>query len=259
MGEKSVNLRRVLILVAVVIVLGAALSVAAAGAESDVNTDGPVADGVVVDLDGEGDAVVTVAVPFDLNVESERSDFEAFVESEAEQQAQLDQYESRLANVAAEMESRTGREMAVRETSIATQTRNDRALGLVVLTATWEGLAANDGSQLVLGPPFDSGFNADRTVVVRPPEQYQVVSAAPDPTTKGEQLRWNGDQSLDGFEVVVESQADTTGGTDDEDDGSPETGDGQSSTDGGDSSGPGFEILAALLGIAAVCVVALRR
>jgi len=252
-GDNSVSLLRILVYVAVVIALGAVLSVAVAGAATEANTDGLVTDGVVVDLDGEGNAVVTVTVSFDLSVEEEKSDFEAFAGSETEQQAQLNQYESRLSNVATEVESQTGREMDVTNASISTQTSDDEERSLVVLQATWEGLAANNGGQLVLGAPFDDGFNADRMVAVRPPEQHRVVSTAPEPAREGEQLLWSDNQSLDEFEVVVEPLDETTDETTDGT--SP---DGQTET-GGDGSGPGFGIVAALLGITALWLLGRKR
>jgi PGF-CTERM protein len=261
----SVSVFHVAGYVVLLVTLGAVLSVAAAGAATEASTDGPVADGIVVDLDGEGNAVVTVTVSFDLTVEGEQSDFEAFAGNEAEQQAQLDQYESRLSNVAAEVESQTGREMTVTNASISTQTRDDGDRGLVVLQAAWKGLAANDGGRLVLGAPFDGGFNADRAVAVRPPEQHRVVSTAPEPTDQGEQLLWSDDQSLDEFEVVVEP---LDGTADDSDDGgestNPDGSDGttddeQTEAAGGDGSGPGFGIVVALLGIAGLRLLARRR
>ena len=269
-GDNSVSLLRILVSVTAVIALGAVLSVAVAGTATEASTDGPVTDGVVVDLDGEGNAVVTVAVSFDLTVEEEKSDFEAFAGSETEQQAQLEQYESRLSNVATEVESRTGREMDVTNASISTQTSDDEERGLVVLQATWEGLAANNDGQLVLGAPFDGGFNADRMVAVRPPEQHRVVSTAPEPAREGEQLLWSDNQSLDEFEVVVEPLDETTDGTDDggadspnggdgtSPDGSDDSPDGQTET-GGDGSGPGFGIVAALLGITGLWLLGRKR
>jgi len=259
----SVSALRAVRYLAVLLALGVVLSVAVVGAAAGANTDGPVTEGVVVDLNEEGNAVVTVTVSFDLTVEDERSDFEAFVESETKQQAQLDQYESRLSNVAAELESQTGREMAVRNASISTQTGSDGERGLVLLQATWEGLAADNGDQLVLGEPFDSGFTADQTVAVRPPKQHRVVSTAPDPTREGEQLRWSDDQSLNGFEVVIEPLDGTADG--DSSDGTTPGGgdsasvDGQTATDGDDGSGPGFGIAVALLGVAGLGLLARRR
>jgi hypothetical protein len=285
-GHDSVRVRQIVAYAAVLIALGAVLSVGVAGAQADAGTQEPAADAVVVELDETGDAVVTVKISFDRTVDDERSDFEAFVESEEKQQAQLDQYESRLSDIAAEVAAQTGREMSVTNPSIETRMRNDGDLGLVVLTATWEGLAASDGSQLVLGPPFDSGFNTDQTVVVRPPAQHQVVSSTPTPVDGGEQLVWNDDQSLEEFEVVVEplssdagdgtddtsgddTSGDGTSGDDtsgDDTSGDDTSGDGTSGDDtsgdgtsgddtsGDDASGPGFGVLVVLLGFAGLRV-----
>lgn len=242
---------QIAVYVAVLMSVGAVLSVAVAGAGAQTESNEAVADAVVVNLDSDGDGGFTVGIPFDLTVADEESDFQAFVESEAEQQAQLERFESRLASVAAEMEAETGREMTVTDTSITTETREDDTLGLVVLTATWEGLAAGNESHLVLGPPFDSGFDTDRSVVIRPPDRYQVVSTTPTPSTDADQLVWNEGQSLDGFQVVVEPDRSSNEGGDD--------GTGDDTTGGNDGSGPGFGIVVALLGLAALGLGAHKR
>jgi MYXO-CTERM domain-containing protein len=287
--DGDVSILRLVGYVAVLITLGAVLSVTAAGAPAQADTDEPLTDAIVVDLDAEGDAVVTVTIPFDLTVTDQATEFEAFAENESKQAAQLDQYESRLSNIAAEMESQTGREMSVTNPSLATETRDGGDLGVVELTATWEGLAATDGDRLVLGPPFDSGFDADRTVAVRPPDQHRVVSTTPTPDSEGERLSWNGGDSLDGFEVVVAPQgeentddtsgddgsddsADDTSGDDGNTDGSDDSADDTSGDDGSDGSddsaddtsgddgsGPGFGILVVLLGAAGLGAWARRR
>lgn len=264
---------QIAVYVAVLTSAGVVLSVAVAGAGAQAGADQPVADAVVVDLDSEGDGALTVGVPFDLTIEAEENDFQAFVESETEQQAQLDRFESRLASVAAEMEAETGREMTVTDTSMTTETRENGTLGLVVLTATWEGLAASNESHLVLGPPFDSGFNTDRTVVIQPPAQHQVVSTTPTPSTDADQLVWNEGQSLDGFELVVEPESDSSneGGNDDTSDDGQTSGDGTTGGDdtagdsasgdagGDDASGPGFGIVVALLGLTGLCLWARKQ
>ena len=275
-GSESVSVFRVVAYVAALVALGAVLSVAAAGQGADAATAESVPNDVVVELDAEGDATVTITVPFDLSVEEEATDFAAFAENESKQQAQAEEYETRLSNVAAQMEAETGREMSVGNPSISTRTQDDGQLGLVVLTATWSGLAVTDGDRLVLGPPFDSGFSADRSVAVDPPEQSRVVSTTPAPDSEGEQLRWDGDRSLNGFELVVEQQGDESTGNEDngagdtgneddgagdtgnEDDGTGNTGDGQTAT-GDDGSGPGFGVAVVLLALAALGVAAHRR
>ena len=258
--NKSVSVLQIAVYVAVLMSVGAVLSVAVTGAGAQTESDETVADAVVVNLDSDGDGGFTVGIPFDLTVADEENDFQAFVQSETEQQAQLDRFGSRLESVAAEMETETGREMTVTDTSIRTETREDGTLGLVVLTATWEGLAASNESHLVLGPPFDSGFDTDRSVVIRPPAQHQVVSTTPTPSSDADRLVWNEGQSLNGFEVVVEPERDSSdeGGDDGAGD---DTGDDDTSGDdsGDDASGPGFGIVVALVGLAALGLGARKR
>lgn len=247
-GRSRSTTTRVVILAALA-VLGVGLGVAGSTVAA-ADDDDPVTDAVIVDIDGDGDAVVSVTVPFDLTDEDEATDFEAFADSEAEQQAHRDQYETRLSSVAAEMEHQTGQETEITDTSIGVQTLDDGTVGLVVLTATWEGLAEESADRLVLGPPFDSGFETDRTVVVDPPEQHRVVSASPTPTEEGETLRWNDETALGGFELVVESDADAGDDTGDETAGDGATNDNrEQETPGDDATGPGFGLVVAALGL----------
>lgn len=255
-SRRSVSALRVTVYVLMLVTLGATLAVTAAGAESTgagQTTADSATNAVVVDLDGEGDAVVETTVPFDLTDSDEQTRFEAFVGSEQRQQRQLTEYESQLSDVATDVEAQTGREMRVRGADITTRTDEARDLGVIVLRATWEGLATVDGDQLVLEQPFGSGFNADRTVVVRPPADHEVVTATPTPTDDASGLVWNGGQSLDGFQVVVEPLSDTdgpndTGGADGPEDSATE--------EGGDATGPGFgfgvvaaSLVAAVIGV----------
>lgn len=253
-GRSRSTTTRVVVLAALA-VLGVGLGVAGptVAATDETGTGDPVADAVIVDIDGDGDAVVSVTVPFDLTDEDEATDFEAFADSEAEQQAHRDQYETRLSNVAAEMEDRTGQETEITDTSVGVQTLEDGTVGLVVLTATWEGLAEESSDRLVLGPPFDSGFETDRTMVVDPPEQHRVVSTSPTPTEEGETLRWNDETSLDGFELVVESESDTETGDDDGGTAGEEADDLEGETPDDDATGPGFGVLVAVLGGLSLC------
>ena len=260
--RSSVRVLLAALCVVVLVTLGAPTAVADTGTGSDTSVEEPVADAIIVDLEEGGDAVVTVTIPFDLTESDEQTDFEAFVESNEKQQEQLDQYESRLARVATELESQVDRDMAVTGSEITTQTTDGGELGLVVLEASWEGLAATDGDQLVVGPPFDSGFSAEQRLVLRPPAQHQVVATTPTPTSESDQLVWNSERTLDEFEVVIEPQDGETADDTDEADTDSGTADTDTATDSGDpdddrdgdATGPGFGVFVAGLGVAVLGV-----
>lgn len=249
-GDSRHTVVRVAVCVVAVVAVGATL-LAAAGAQT---TEEPAADALIVEMQENGDAAVTLTIGFDLTDTDQRTDFEAFADSEAQQQAQVDEYQSRLSRVATETSTRTDREMTVTEPTIQTRTTDGGDVGLVVLTAVWEGLAADNGDRLRLGAPFDSGFTADRTLVVRPPEQHQVVTTAPTPDTNAEQLVWDADRSLDSFEVVLgAAERSNTGG----DDSGDTTNSAESGSD--DASGPGFGVFAVVAAVAAAAVGLRRR
>jgi len=262
----SVRVLLSVICVVVLVTLGATTAVADTGSEADAALEEPVADAVIVDLEDGGDAAVSVTIPFDLTESDEQTDFEAFVESNETQQEQLDQYDSRLERVATELESQVSRDMAVTDPEITTRTTDGGELGLVVLTASWEGLAATSDDQLVLGPPFDSGFSAEQKLVVRPPPQHRVVATTPAPTNESDQLVWDSNRTLDEFEVVIEPQdgetADDTDGAD-TDSGTADTdsaADSDSPDGGGDATGAGFGTLVTVLGAVVLSVwLAVRR
>jgi len=213
---------------------------AATGA-TGAQTDDPATEAMIVDVQETGDATVTLTVPFDLTVDDERAAFEEFSSDESRQQRLLDRYETRLANIVSETNTRTDREMAVTEPQIEAETDGSDTVGVVRVTVTWEKLAATDGEQLRISAPFDSGFETDRTLVIEPPEQYRVTAATPQSSSDDGTL-WESDRQLDGFEVSMEPTADP----------------GSEST-GSDGSGPGFGVLAGVVAVGALLLLARGR
>lgn len=247
-ARQSISALRVAVYVAVLMSLGATLAMtASAESQAEEPTVETVTNAVVVDLSGDGDAVVETTVPFDLSDGEEQTRFEAFVGNEQQQQTQRAAYGSRLRNIATDLEAQTGREMRVTDVEITTRTDDGQNLGVIVLSATWEGLASAEDSQLVLQQPFDSGFDTNRTVVVRPPSEHEVVTATPTPTEAATGLVWGDEESLDGFQVVVEPLSDSENDTTNRSDGSETTTD-------GDATGPGFGVVVALLAVGALGV-----
>lgn len=243
------------------VTLAAALLVAASGgaaattfsggnATATTSSSGDVTahdteEAVIVSLDDDGDARLTITVTFDLTDAEEQTAYEEFQTAENRQQQLLTQYERRVTNVASEMANRTGREMRVTEPQIDSHTSDSGDVGVVELSVTWQGLAATDGDRLRLTAPFDSGFAPDRQLIVDTPEGSQVTGASPEPAVTGDRLVWERDQSLDGFELAVESSGGTTDGEDAAAD--SQTSDGADGA--GDETGTGFGVAAAVLAL----------
>jgi hypothetical protein len=208
---------------------------------SAIATDNLTEETIVVTLSESGDATLTLAVPFDLTDSDQRQAFEEFRADMSSHPDLVDKYESRLRNVAAEVNEQTDREMQVSDARIEFSTDDATSAGTVSVTATWEGLAAVDGDQIHLSSPFDSGFAPDRTVVVEPPTGYKLVDATPGPTVDEDRAVWDSDQSLDGFTLTAEPA------------------DSEAQSDSTDEFGPGFGLLSVLLAIGAVLAAARLR
>ncbi|MFB6281166.1 MAG: PGF-CTERM sorting domain-containing protein [Haloferacaceae archaeon] len=222
---------------------GVLLLVAGAAAPASAAHPDPA---LVVDLDEDGSATVTLRLTYDLTTDAERSAFEELQGSESTRQATLSRFRERLSRVANASEEATGRSMSVTAGSVDLTTTDDD-VGVVRLSVDWRGLAATNDGELVVTTPFADGYDPDRALVITGPEGYEVVDAAPSPTARdGRTVRWAPGTDLEGFAVTY-APADGDGG---------DGGDGGSG-DGGGSGGsaPGFGVgagLAALLGAAAL-------
>lgn len=197
-------------LVGVILAVGV---VAAVGAIGTATAADPTEEAVVVSLDETGDATLTLTVTFDLTTAEEATSFNQLQGDMERQQALLDRYSNRLANVTAAVNAATDREMRVRDPRVNTRTNTADTVGVVDLTVTWNGLAAVNGTQLRLTRPFDSGFAPDRTVIVETPDQYQISDTAPAATVDSDTAVWDASQSLAGFTVTA-TPTDTAGTTD---------------------------------------------
>lgn len=233
------------VLVAIVILVTAPVAATVGTAQSTQSTSPlPAEPAFVVDLDTDGSARVTLVVTFDLTTDSERDAFEALRANETARERRTNRFATRLQAIATRAENTTGRDMAIRDSTIAFTTKNDT--GVVTLSAAWGGLAAQEGNRLTLGEPFASGFEIDRPFRVIGPDGYELVTTTPDPTTQHRNsAMWNADTAFDGFEVTF-ARAD--GGTmTDTDDGTTGAG------------APGFGIGVATLAVLASTVLLVVR
>lgn len=207
---------------------------------------------VLVDLDAEGDADVSVTFAYDLNSDEEGTAFENLQEDTTAQAEATERFENRMSAVADEASAETDRNMSVTDSAI--ELRRDGDVGLVTLSLRWTNLASVDGDRLTVTEPFASGFEPDRAFSVVAPDGYEIASATPEPSgNDGESVTWGADSSLDGFELVAETSADETGeGTEDsETNGASPDGDDVEDT-------PGFGAVTAVLALLAAALLAVR-
>ena len=185
----------------------------------------------VVSLEDDGDATAAIVVQFDLTDEADREAFEALRANETKRSELETRTERRFRSIADGAAAETDREMTIEDASASFETVDGGDRGIVTVSVAWSGFAATeaDGDRLTLSEPLASGFAADQPVVLELPEGYALERATPAPSERtAEQVRWDADASLDGFEAVVapESAVDSGSGTD---------------SDGGDSQpAPGF-------------------
>lgn len=186
----------------------------------------------LVELGAEGDAGVTVTYAYDLETDGERAAFEELQDNETARQELAERFENRMSSVAADTADSTGREMSVSDASVELDSEN--GVGIVSLSVEFQGLAAAEDGQLTVTEPFASSFETDRPFTVEAPDGYEITSTSPDPSSTGEATAtWDAGTSLEGFELVAESN---------------DGGDGDSGTDGNGAGFGAAVAVAALLG-----------
>ena len=240
-GQEGVRFKCVL--VALVLLVTAPVAATAGTAQStDSISSLPAEPAFVVNLDADGSARVTLVTTFDLTTDSERDAFEALRMNETARERRTDQFATRMHAITTRADNTTDRDMAIHDPAIAFTTKNDT--GIVGLSVTWDGLAAQEGDRLVLWEPFASGFDIDRPFTVVAPDGYELVTATPAPTTQQQNsATWSADTAFKGFKTTF---APAEGGT---------------TRDGRTKAGvPGFGIgVATLAVLASTALLVLRR
>lgn len=229
-------------LVAVAVVLS--VVVAPATADARASTAEEPTPALVVALQEDGSATVTLVQTFDLETDDERAAFESLQDDQEAREDVRTRFADRMASVAADATATTGREMTVSEPSIDLRTADD--VGVVELSVTWSNLAAERDGRLVVTEPFASGFEPDRQFAVVGPDGYELDGATPAPDDSGDaSATWAAGTDLDRFEVAF---APADGGD----------GDGGGGGDDADERVPGFGTTAALVALAAAALLARR-
>lgn len=233
------------VLVAIAMLATAAVAPAVGTSQStDSASELPAEPAFILALDADGSARVTLTVTFDLSTDSERVAFETLRENTTARERRTDQFTTRLEAVAAGTENATGRSMSVRDPGIAFTERN--GVGIVALSATWEGIAAQDGDRIVLREPFASGFDLDLSFRVVGPDGYELATTSPSPTTQSRNsATWGPEADFAGFESTFAPGENAA-----------ETGDGESL-----AASPGFGVGAGVIALllSTVLLVSRRR
>jgi len=182
---------------------------AVAGPQPDLQ--GVDADSVTlrVDLRADGDAAWTLTYRVELATDNETAAFEALQDDVA---ADPDNYTTRIrdrfAATAATAANATGREMTVRNVSVETELQAvGGSYGIVRYRLEWTNFARVDGDRVVAGDAVAGLFlDGDTSLVVVPPEGYEVVDTTPGPDERRDDggVVWRGPQQFDaGPEVVA--------------------------------------------------------
>ncbi len=234
-------MRRLLVSISVFVVLSALLVAPVAGAGVPASEPADAEEPTLyVDLTADGDATVSLVSVYDLADENERDAFETLEADDADRNELLDRFTDRTQSVAENANGDVDRDMAVTADAVDVRTVDDR--GIVVLSVTWEGLAAVDDERLIVTEPFASGYETDRTLVVSGPDgaTFETTTPTPDEETD-EQASWDAETPIDGFEATV-SLADA-----------------ETDNDAADDSLPGFGVAVTAASLIALLGVVLRR
>ncbi|WP_299267382.1 DUF7345 domain-containing protein [Halorientalis sp.] len=189
-------------LLALGLLLTGSMAVTVGAAQSTDSEQSPPAESaLVVDLETDGAARVTLLTTFDLTTDGERAAFEALRSNETAREQRTNQFAARMRATATRADNASDRDVTIRDPAMTFRTDDDT--GVVGLSVTWEALAAREGDQLVLRGPFASGFDIDRPFRVVSPDGYELRTTTPTPTTQQQHsATWSASTQFDGFEAA---------------------------------------------------------
>lgn len=116
-------------------------------------------------------------------------------EIEANSSTYASRFEERMGRTVADAENRTGREMALRNVSVATERQDlGQEYGVVRYRFTWVGFAAANETAIEVGDAL-GGFYLDgqTQLTISWPAEYRLASVSPEPTERRDRaVVWNG-------------------------------------------------------------------
>lgn len=160
----------------------------------------PTADNTVthITVQSSGNAIWTVQIRTRLDTQQRLNDFQAFSASVKQNASTyLDPFRSSITKTVSRAGTATGRPMKAHNFSLSTSIQEvPRRWGVVTFAFTWDGFAAHENGELVVGDVFQGGFflaENDSLVIAinRSRAHFGAVEPDPDETTAG-QLTWYG-------------------------------------------------------------------
>lgn len=181
----------------------AVLAMAAIGIAPVAADDTPDEPSLLVELNENGDATVTLISTYDLADDDERDAFRSLADDEDARDALGERFADRLDTVAADTATESDRATSVDGGSVEVETDGD--VGIVSISVQWSSMAAVEDDRLVVTEPFASGFEPDRPLVTVAPDGYEVAETTPEPeSVDGTTVRYAAGSDLTGFEVAFE-------------------------------------------------------
>lgn len=187
-----------LVVLVTALVLAGGTGAAASGNElgslqsGDVETDAVVLRAAV---DESGDASWTIDYRIELDDENTTAAFESLQEDIRNNTSDYrGQFATRMRSTVTAAENATGREMAVSNVTVTTRTTLDGQYGIVSYSFRWEGFAATEGEQILVGDALSGMFlDSDTKLTVRWPAGYERQRVDPQPDREGDRsVTWEG-------------------------------------------------------------------
>jgi len=153
---------------------------------------------ITIDLEPDGDAVLTVDFRFDVETEAQREAFE----QTAEEFERTETVWPFFNNTVATVRSRSDRQMSLEGPRRSSRIDPDRGVGVLTVRMTWqrfatvsnETIVAEDAFYVDDGTPWISRLQANQRLVIVGPEGYELSGAPDGPRFVDNRIIWTGEQ-----------------------------------------------------------------
>jgi uncharacterized membrane protein len=185
------------VLVAAIVLSGGTGAAAAGNGLGSLQSGGVETDAVVLQavVDENGDASWTIDYRIELDDENTTAAFESLQEDIRNNSSDYrGQFATRMRSTVAAAENATGREMAVSNVTVSTRTTLDGQYGIVSYSFRWNGFAATEDDQIVVGDALAGMFlDGDTTLTFSWPAGYELQRIDPPPDDESERsVTWKG-------------------------------------------------------------------
>lgn len=208
-------MRRIIVLSLVLCILTSGIGGVVSADSHQVETMDSDTDRLIVQLDENGGAEVSLQIRFDLSDDTMQDVFNDYENDDAALEEERDSFENSMRGVADSMSENRENDVTVENVHVETVRNDDNDIGAIVFHSTWTNFAEQNNG-IVVNEPFSSGFfNDDVDVTIIGPENWYGDST-PQPTERTDNvLTWKyGDiANSDSFEVVFIEQDDVDDST----------------------------------------------